>query len=105
MINIDNVLNKITYKTRLYILLCLKMRLVRIFSHEKGWLEKNTPWHFLDIVKNKSIINCVLIILYDNYKLRGSLICKLQVQIFLIFSCHLATYLSLLINCIVIYNV
>lgn len=71
----------------------------------KKWLEKNTPWHFLDIVKNKSIINCVLTVLYDNYKLRGSLTCKLQVQVFLIFSCHLATYLSLLTNCIVIYNV
>lgn len=71
----------------------------------KKWLEKNTPWHFLNIVKIKSIINCVLTVLYDNYKLRGSLTCKLQVQVFLIFSCHLATYLSLLTNCIVIYNV
>lgn len=75
------------------------------FKSWKKWLEKNTPWHFLNIVKNKSIINCVLTVLYDNYKLRGSLTCKLQVQVFLIFSCHLATYLSLLTNCIVIYNV
>lgn len=104
MINIDNVLNKITYKTRLYILLCLKMRLVRIFSHEKMVRKKHTL-AFSKYCKNKSIINCVLTVLYDNYKLRGSLTCKLQVQVFLIFSCHLATYLSLLTNCIVIYNV
>lgn len=40
MINIDNVLNKIIYKICLYILLCLKMCLVRIFSYEKGGQKK-----------------------------------------------------------------
>lgn len=75
MINIDNVLNKIIYKICLYILLCLKMCLVRIFSYEK-MVRKKYILVFFKYCKNKLIINCVLIILYDNYKLRGSFICK-----------------------------